>query len=190
MIKKFFKKVYDLSKDYNDIFLPSSLKIANKSQKLFSGASEEANNLFDGKKISEPYTGSIVYCDLGYWWEHSGIYVGYNSIIHLNGNGIIEQVTPKEFVSRLNGFNSKTRIYVSCNDYGSPVYSYSASSNARSMLGKKWDYKLHKKNCHTFAYACLTGNFTNSTITMSKLKSEARKIIGATDWLPWNINLF
>jgi len=41
-----------------------------------------------------PKIGSVVYCDL--WMvEHSGIYIGNNRIVHLDGSGKIEIVTPK-----------------------------------------------------------------------------------------------
>ena len=42
----------------------------------------------------EPGVGAPIYCDLGFnTVEHSGIYVGNNEVVHLNGNGQIEKVS-------------------------------------------------------------------------------------------------
>lgn len=57
-----------------------------------------------------PKAGSVVYCDLVFGYaEHSGIYVGGNKIVHLNKKGIIEKVSPKEFVEETTAMS----IYVS-----------------------------------------------------------------------------
>ncbi|HNW16697.1 MAG TPA: hypothetical protein PKM15_08340, partial [bacterium] len=53
-----------------------------------------------------PVKGSVVYCDLAFGSaEHSGIYIGNNEIVHLDGSGNVEIVDPKEFLNRLDGFN-------------------------------------------------------------------------------------
>ena len=41
-----------------------------------------------------PKKGSIVYCDLAFFVEHSGVYIGNNKIVHLDGSGYVEVVTP------------------------------------------------------------------------------------------------
>ena len=42
-----------------------------------------------------PVMGSVVYCDLAFGHaEHSGIYIGNDQIVHLDGSGDIEIVTP------------------------------------------------------------------------------------------------
>ena len=64
---------------------------------------------FDTKVM--PKKGSVLYCDLtGSFLEHSGIYVGDNRIVHLNGKGEIEAVSPAEFLSLF----ALQDIYVSC----------------------------------------------------------------------------
>ena len=53
---------------------------------------------FDTKVM--PKKGSVLYCDLSFGIaEHSGIYVGDNRIVHLNGKGEIEAVSPAAFLS-------------------------------------------------------------------------------------------
>lgn len=40
---------------------------------------------------TSPVIGSVVYCDLLFGYaEHSGIYVGDDKIVHLDGSGLIE----------------------------------------------------------------------------------------------------
>ena len=46
-----------------------------------------------------PVEGSIVSCLLGPV-DHSGVYVGNNSIIHRDGGGFIAEVSPREFIER------------------------------------------------------------------------------------------
>ena len=73
------------------------------------GAVKSAYKNFDTKVI--PKKGSVLYCDLtGSFLEHSGIYVGDNRIVHLNGKGEIEVVSPAAFLSPF----ALQDIYVSC----------------------------------------------------------------------------
>ena len=84
-----------------------------------------------------PVEGSILYCDLLFGSaEHSGVYIGNNEIVHLDGTGIIEIVTPDEFLGRINGFNSAISIYVSC-DGEIPVGGKSIAKRAKSKVGSK-----------------------------------------------------
>jgi cell wall-associated NlpC family hydrolase len=58
-----------------------------------------------------PVVGSVVYCDLALTTEHSGIYVGENQIVHLDGDGDIQIVSPDDFLARLDGFNLAMSSY-------------------------------------------------------------------------------
>ena len=73
------------------------------------GVTKSAYKNFDTKVM--PKKGSVLYCDLSFGIaEHSGIYVGDNRIVHLNGKGEIEAVSPAEFLSLF----ALQDIYVSC----------------------------------------------------------------------------
>ena len=52
-----------------------------------------------------PTPGTPVFCDLAVAVEHTGIYIGRNRIVHLEGDGNIRSVSPEEFVARLDGKN-------------------------------------------------------------------------------------
>lgn len=138
-------------------------------------------------KVSSPIRGSVVYCDLGAGLaEHSGIYIGKNRIVHLNGGGLIECVSPKEFMDRLGGWNTAISIYVSCTD-GSPVGSKKVSKRAKSMVGVRRDYDLTLDNCHQFTTGCLTGDFENSYNFFTFLKDKVREELGGTEWRVWDL---
>ena len=132
-----------------------------------------------------PVEGSVLYCDLAFSLvEHSGIYIGNNEIVHLDGSGVVEVVSPREFLGRLNGFNNAISIYVSCNGE-SAVGSNSVASRARAMVGEILDYNLILNNCHQFSSGCLTDNFRNLDIILSMLQQRAEESMGANTWRVW-----
>lgn len=131
-----------------------------------------------------PVRGSVVYCDLGVIVEHSGIYIGDNQIVHLDGSGEIEVVDPEEFLGRLDGLNPAMSIYVSC-DGTTPVGKKSAAKRAEKMVGSSRDYSMPFDNCHQFTSGCLTGDFENTDNGLLVLKRTARKKINANDWRVW-----
>jgi hypothetical protein len=137
-------------------------------------------------KVTRPAIGSVVYCDLASGnAEHSGIYIGNNLIAHLNGSGVIEIVSPDQFLARLGGFNTATSIYVSCNN-GSPVGSKEIAKRAKTMVGKVRDYNLILDNCHQFTAGCVSGNFENPCNFFTFLKSEVSCRIDGDEWRVWD----
>ena len=144
------------------------------------GVVKSAYKNFDTKVM--PKKGSVLYCDLtGSFLEHSGIYVGDNRIVHLNGKGEIEAVSPAEFLSPF----ALQDIYVSCMG-NSAVGSERVATRALSMVGKKRNYNLVMNNCHQFTTGCLTGNFENSSNLLTFLKMQAKDTLGADTWHLWD----
>jgi hypothetical protein len=134
--------------------------------------------------VDAPIRGSIVYCDLAFGTsEHSGIYIGNNQIVHRNGRGKIELVTPGEFTSGTTG----ATIYVSCDKYGDAVGYDDVAHDAESMLGTKQNYSLLGKNCHQFCSYCLSGDWDNYHVSLSQLKYQAKSALGASQWRAWSL---
>mgnify|MGYP005993335003 CR=1 FL=1 len=133
-----------------------------------------------------PTVGSIVYCDMycGYA-DHSGIYIGNNQIVHLNGAGLIEVVSPKGFMANTTAIN----IYVSCDEDYAAGASYVAE-NAIQMLGESRDYNVIIDNCHQFTAGCITGDFDNSCSFMWMLKDEAKKHLSSNTWRHWDADCY
>ncbi|WP_371374878.1 lecithin retinol acyltransferase family protein [Thalassotalea aquiviva] len=128
-----------------------------------------------------PKIGSVVYCDMccGYA-DHSGIYVGNNQIIHLNGKGVIEQVNPTGFTDGTTALN----IYVSAKDEYA-CGDEDVAERALDMLGTKTEYNTLSNNCHQFSAYCLNGDLHNACSFMWMLKDEAKSYLGANTWRHW-----
>ncbi|MBH0074774.1 hypothetical protein I6F48_04235 [Pseudoalteromonas sp. SWYJ118] len=115
--------------------------------------------------ISEPAFGSILYCYLyGGVCEHSGIYVGNNEIVHLNGDGLVEKVNSKKFRKRLEGKNIATHIYVSCKGL-TAVGSRKAGEIAIKLIGKQYNYSITNFNCHAFTALCFEEDIKSKSST-------------------------
>ena len=139
------------------------------------------------EKVSSPEIGSIVYCDLmaGYA-DHSGIYIGNNKIVHLDGSGYVECVTPKQFMARLGGFGTAISIYVSCDDEDA-VGSSLVAKRAKEQIGKYRNYNFLLDNCHQFVSGCLHGDFENHHNFLWMLKDEAKLYLGINTWRVWDM---
>ena len=125
------------------------------------------------KDINEPELGSILYCYLlGGACEHSGIYVGNNEIVHLNGDGLVEKVNHITFMKRLDGKNLAENIYVSCKGLKA-VGSKNAAKAAMKLVGKRFQYSMLGFNCHAFTALC----FKNSLESPKNIASSHLNLI-------------
>lgn len=152
------------------------------------------NYLFD--KV-EPIVGSVLYVDFIASLsviQHSGIYIGNNEIVHLNGDGLVEIVSPEEFIGGWGGLKCGSSIYVSCNGT-TPVGDLSVANNAKQEVGTKYNYKIYKFNCHHFVVNSLTGfstseddiqGFEYMMSTLTGLKLLARDCINSNNWRVWD----
>lgn len=130
----------------------------------------------------EPVRGAVLYCDLflGYV-EHSGIYIGNGLIIHKNSKGLIERVTPEQFISG----TSALSIYVSSFN-NNAVGSEQVASRAESLLNQHQEYNFITRNCHQFCSYCLTGDKENYNISLALLKNESANILNSNEWRVWD----
>lgn len=123
--------------------------------------------------------GSIVYCDLAFGlMEHSGIYVGNDSIVHLNRKGMIEKVSIDNFIKG----TSAISIYVSSYN-GQSLGSEKVGNAALSKVGSKVRYNVLTKNCHQFSSGCITQDFNNQDLLLSLLKQTSKEQLGVNEWL-------
>ncbi|WP_462410477.1 C40 family peptidase [Neobacillus sp. Marseille-QA0830] len=139
----------------------------------------------NSKYDSKPAFGSVVYCQLGPV-EHSGIYVGNNEIVQLNGKGKIEKVGLKGFTGHITTVDSA--IYFPCHDeFGYALGISSAGSRALDMVGNRRDYHLLMDNCHQFSSGCITGDFENADNFLWTLKDTfERKFDCTVFWKRWD----
>lgn len=133
-----------------------------------------------------PALGSVVYCGLlNNLVEHSGIYVGNNRIVHLDGSGRIEAIDPEGFLGRLGGLNMAMTIYVSSRN-GRAVGDEHVGHRAAAMVGSSRSYSVILDNCHQFSAGCLTGDFDNAHNFLWMLKDQAREVLGSKEWRAWD----
>ena len=107
-----------------------------------------------------PTPGTPVFCDLAVAVEHTGIYIGRNRIVHLEGDGNIRSVSPEEFVARLDGKNPSHKIYFAASNDKS-LGNTDVAQRARNMRNGFRNYNVLFDNCHQFTCGCLTGKFEN-----------------------------
>jgi len=142
------------------------------------------------KEKVTPKIGSIVYCDLCFnTVEHSGIYIGNNTIVHLDGSGVVEAVSPQQFLARLDGFNTAMSIYVSCID-NEAVGCEKIAKRAKEQIGVKRNYHLLDDNCHQFTAGCITGNFDNNHNFFGSLKNRVETYLGSNCFRVWDQNRY
>ena len=129
----------------------------------------------------QPAIGSIVYCNLLIAVEHTGIYVGNNKIVHLDGEGIVKLVSTKEFCQRLGGFNPANTVFCPTDVNGKPIGSRQAAKIALAQVNKRCRYNLGESNCHSFAVRCFTGK-KQSTNSFTALETLLAKNYHAVCW--------
>lgn len=134
--------------------------------------------------VTEPEIGSVLYCDLAIGLaEHSGVYLGNGEIIHLNGDGVIERVSPTEFMAGTTALN----IYVSCDgSYATGCSSVAHRAKTFESDSSFRDYNVLLDNCHQFTSACLTGDIDNTHSFLWMLKDECSQQLGVNCWRVWS----
>lgn len=161
----------------------SIIESPSKTRKRIRNMLRNAESAFKEKVY--PLPGSVVLCDLVETEYHSGIYVGNNRIVHLEGSGEIRCVSPERFLKRLGGLTEAKVIFVSCDSDGDPVGDDETAERALSMVGKRRDYNLVFDNCHQFTSGCITDDFENADNFTWMLKMTAKDYLGAEKWLLW-----
>lgn len=152
-----------------------------------------------------PQPGSVLYSDLGFFAEHSGIYIGEGEISNIEvtdiGESTVKRCDPASFTSKS---TLGRKIYVSCDGDGA-VGCEVVADKAVSHIGDRGFYGLVFANCHVFSARCVKHSPKNrgsswfnsllSTVniideswepTIKALKESARYKLGATKWRLWD----
>ena len=175
--------------------------IINFAEKLGYRIFKDVIDMFHRKKVV-PIEGSVLYADLYFFVEHSGIYVGNGKISNIKVNNLFKGDSSVK-ISDAEDFTEKAirkKIYVSSDKEGA-VGNINVSNYALSRVGDKRSYNLFLKNCHTFCTLCLDKinlNTMEETVvdtvdetwerTIRALKRKAQKKLGATKWYVWDLD--
>ncbi|KXJ51974.1 MAG: hypothetical protein AXW17_08595 [Colwellia sp. Phe_37] len=98
----------------------------------------------------KPVAGAIVCCGIGGVLDHTGIWVGEDTIIELDGNGLIKPVSAQRFTDTRTGKG----IFIACDSLGVPLASEMAAHRAVAQIFQVRDYHLLDSNCHQFIWEC------------------------------------
>ena len=107
-------------------------------------------DLFSTEGKVKPKIGSLVCCGIGGLLEHTGIWVGENTIIELDGNGLIKPISVQRFTKERSGNN----IFIACDSKATPIADDVAASRAQNKIFQCLDYHMVDNNCHQFIWQC------------------------------------
>lgn len=155
------------------------------------------NNLCSRTKVIDDYLrdkvtpqiGSVVVCDLAVAFEHSGIYIGNNKIIHRDGGGFIDIVTPDVFLKRLNGLNNAMSIYVSCKGNTALHLEEVAKRAIEAKENPNFKgYDILSQNCHQFVQYALTGKVISSkqNFVFANVEQTLKNLYQMDNWRIWD----
>lgn len=112
------------------------------------------SDVFRSYQLSEPQIGSVVCCGIGGVLEHTGIWVGDDTIVELDGNGLIKAVSSARFTTERSG----EKIFIACDSRGQALASEGAAQRAIKQIFQYQDYHLLDNNCHHFIWQCFQPN--------------------------------
>ena len=106
-----------------------------------------------------PQYGAIVCCGIGGVLDHTGIWVGDNTIIELDGRGLIKPVSSERFTDNRTG----EKIFIACDSDARCLTSEVAAQRAINQIYQYQDYHVIENNCHQFLWQCFNPGDDNLT---------------------------
>ena len=117
------------------------------------------SDLFSTEQSAVPTFGSVICCGIGGVLDHTGIWVGDNTIIELDGNGLIKPISVARFTKERSGKN----IFVACDSKAQALALPKAAERAIEQIYQIKDYHLIDCNCHQFVWQCFSPGDKNIT---------------------------
>ena len=111
------------------------------------------SDILGSEQEVSPAFGAVVCCGIGGVLEHSGIWVGDNTIVELDGEGLIKPVSATRFTQQRSG----QKIFIACDSLSAPLVCESAADRAINQLFQLSKYHIIDNNCHQFIGRCFTG---------------------------------
>ncbi len=97
--------------------------------------------------------GAVVACEIFHSFEHTGIYLGDDVIVELQGTGLVRAISSQRFLAGRTG----EELVVACNSRGEVIVSNDVAARASAKIYTYEAYDLLQNNCHRFTYACVSG---------------------------------
>ena len=129
----------------------SDLPVRRQSE---SGMAKSPSDVLPGDTLVNLAPGSVVCCGIYGVFQHTGIYVGDDTIIELHGSGLVKGMSLRRFLDQRSG----SQIFVAADSKGQALTERSAIDVASALLYSYSDYDVLNNNCHRFTWACISGN--------------------------------
>ena len=110
------------------------------------------SELFKTSQWAVPDIGSVLCCGIGGVLDHTGIWVGDNTIVELDGKGLVKPISANRFTEERSG----KHIFVACDSHAKPLASELAAQRAINQIYTYQDYHLIENNCHQFIWQCFS----------------------------------
>jgi hypothetical protein len=129
--------------------------------------------------------GAVVRCELAGALDHTGILIGDDTIIELDGSGIIQMVSYRDFLMA-SAFRTGDEITVASDDESLTVLADMAvATRAIDLIGKSREYHFLLDNCHQFSSGCITGDFENDDKLFSLLELTISEHLNGKRAIVW-----
>lgn len=128
--------------------------------------------------------GTIVRCSMSAIGYHSGIIIGDDEIIELDGSGNIRRVSFKEFKNIGIGFKPNC-IEVACNKQGLPYSSTEWANNAILRDKTSTNYGIFLNNCHRFVISCISKNSHSIGKSCNEIEKVIRSQVKHSERIYW-----
>jgi len=120
--------------------------------------SDILQSMVNGNVIEvEPKVGAIVCCGLGGILDHTGIYIGDNTIVELAGSGLVKAVSMQRFIAERSG----KQIFIACDSKEQPLVNDLAAQKATEQIFNYYEYDVINNNCHRFIWQCFAQRYTD-----------------------------
>ncbi len=127
------------------------------------------SDVFTTEQCVQPQIGAIVCCGVAGILDHTGIWIGDNTIAELDGNGLIKPISSQRFIKERSG----KQIFIACDSLAQPLASDFVSERAIKQLFSYQDYHVLYNNCHQFVWQCFpsqqSGEFQQNITTFREL---------------------
>jgi len=126
----------------------------------------------------KPQVGAIVCCGIGGVLDHTGIWVDDNTIVELDGEGLIKPISVKRFTQERSGND----IFIACDSDAKPLASEMAAQRALAQIFQSREYHVIDNNCHQFIWQCFQPGDKKVTTFKALNKVVAKKFDRKIYW--------
>lgn len=129
------------------------------------------SDMMSTEQKTKPAIGALVCCGIGGVLDHTGIWVDDNTIVELDGEGLIKPISVERFTKERSG----KEVFIACDSNGKPLALEKAAERAVAQIYQYRDYHLIENNCHQFIWQCFKPNDENIT-TFKELNTKIAKL--------------